>query len=243
MSDSADLHIIRKAAEKASYSIARDFGELERLQSSKKGVNSFVAATIKSARERITEMLTQFRPDFHFLENTPNPKIKNAFIVNPICGLHNFKRGIPYFSINIALSNAGEIVSGITLEPLKGDCFCAQAGGGTFLGNKTRLRVSSRDMLDGALISVNGFNDLAKFSNNNLEIRKTGSVALDLVYLAAGKYDAVIAKDIEFSEIASGILQTKESGGFVNFSVQTNGQYSIFAASSLRLLNTVSALF
>ncbi|MDR3031401.1 MAG: inositol monophosphatase [Holosporales bacterium] len=232
-----------KAAEEASMAIIRDFGELEKLQVSRKGIKSFVTSADKFAERKISELLSKARPDFSFMREesgTITNSLKETWIIDPIDGTNNFMRGIPYFAINIALSNNDEIVSCVTFDPLRCDCFCSDKGSGAFLGNRNRLRVSGRESLHESFIAINlPIEDIRNFSSEIAIFRKTGSVALDLAYLAAGKYDAVIAKNVGFWDVASGILLIKEAGGFLNCFKQPDDQYSIFAASSSKLLTQI----
>ena len=241
---SADLYIMIKAAEKAAVSVVRDFGELERLQVSKKGTKNFVTSSDKFAEQKIKRFLSEARPNFSFLceesGDTTNADIDDVFIIDPIDGTNNFMRGIPYFSISISLMKKNEITACVTLDPIRSDCFCSDKGQGAFVGARNRLRVSGKPALRDSVVALHmplhkvseKFESLAIF-------RRTGSTALDLAYLAAGKYDAVIARDVSLWDISSGILLIKEAGGFLEYSKQENGKYSILAASSSRLLSQI----
>ena len=246
MSRAADLHVMTKAAEKASYGIIRDFGELEKLQVSKKGFKNFVTSSDRRAEEQIMYVLSTGRPEFSFVceesgvITNKNPDV--SWVVDPIDGTTNFMRGIPYFAINIAIKDKEEIVAGITLDPMRGDCFKADIGCGTFLGRQ-RLRTSGKEELKESVVATHmSLIEDVKVAEKGAIIRRTGAVALDLAYLAAGKYDAVVAKNVGIWDIASGILLIKEAGGFVKYEDQGNGKYKIIAASSSKLFNQVSEI-
>jgi myo-inositol-1(or 4)-monophosphatase len=244
MSDSAYLYIMKKAAENAAISLVRDFGELEKLQTSRKGFGRFVDAACEKSRERIISELSKARPDFSFLDNSEMTVSSSpAWIVSPIDGTVNFSRGIPYFATNIAIMDNNNIIAGITFDPMRRDCFRAEVGSGAFLGNHNRLRVSGREIMEGSLVAVHGTTDIdATLNQHNVVVRRNGSIALDLVYLAAGKYDAVIAHDVDFVDIASGLIIIRESGGFMECSIKNNTKYDVVAAASIKLLNLIKDL-
>jgi myo-inositol-1(or 4)-monophosphatase len=247
MNTSAILHIMTKAAEKASLGLIRDFGELEKLQISKKGFKNFVTSADRNSERKIIEELSKARPDFSFLcEESGLIKGQNeslTWIVDPIDGTTNFMRGIPYFAINIALMNNEEIVAGITLDPIRGDCFRAETGLGAFVNNRNRLRVSMRESMEESMIATRIPLDLdVKISNSGAFVRKTGSLALDLAYLSAGKYDAVISSDACLWDIASGITLVRESGGFLEYVKKSCGKYNVIAASSMKIMKYLSGL-
>lgn len=245
MSISATLHIMTKAADKAAAIVVRDFGELERLQVSRKGIKNFVTSSDRNSESKIIYELSKARPGFSFICEesgfSKNENIDSVWIVDPIDGTNNFMRGIPYFAINIALMENKEFVAGVTLDPMRGDCFKAGLREGAFEGNRNRLRVSNREKLQEAVVALKvGFGIEQQIFNEGAIIRKTGSLALDLAYLAAGKYDVVIAKNVTLWDIASGIVLIRESGGFINYSKKDKGTYDVCAASSSKLLNIVS---
>lgn len=237
-----------KAAEKAAISVNRDFGELERLQVSRKGTKNFVTNTDRFAEQKIQRMLSQARPNFSFLceesGETKNSDTNDVFIIDPIDGTTNFMRGVPYFAINIALMKNGEITSCVTFDPLRSEYFCADKGQGAFVGVRKRLRVSGNgDLRDSVVAFRMPLNKISEKFERLAILRRTGSTALDLAYLAAGKYDAVIAQDVQLWDIASGILLIKEAGGFLEYSKNEDGRYTIFAAASSRLLSQIQSFF
>ncbi len=242
MSGSAILHIMQKAAEKAAFLLIRDFGELEKLQVSRKGFRNFVTSADRNAEARIIHELTKYHPEYSFVceeSGLTEKEDKNtAWIIDPIDGTSNFMRGIPYFAINIALRKGNDVVAGITLDPMRGECYKAEIGQGA-LGGRSRLRVSGREDIREALIATRGSVQFGEqLVGLGAIIRKTGSVAMDMAYLSAGKYDAVIARNVYLWDIASGIVLIKEAGGFIELSKIGSSQYNLVAASSKKLLTT-----
>ncbi|MDR2666954.1 MAG: inositol monophosphatase, partial [Holosporales bacterium] len=245
MNTSAILHIMTKAAEKAAFGLIRDFGELEKLQISRKGFKNFVTSADRNSECKIMKELSKARPDFSFLCEesgfTSGQNNSLTWVVDPIDGTTNFMRGIPYFAINIALMNREEVVAGVTFDPIRGDYFVAETGLGAFVSHRNRLRVSMRENLEEAVIATRVPLDLdIKISNLGAFVRKTGSLALDLAYLSAGKYDAVISSDAYLWDIASGIILVKESGGFLEYVKKSCGKYDIIAASSTKIMKCLN---
>ena len=162
----------------------------------------------------------------------------SVWIVDPIDGTSNFMRGIPYFAINIALRVNNEFTAGVTLDPVRGECYKAELGQGAFVGQRNRLRVSGRENLKEAVVATRVSLDLdEKLIKAGVILRKTGSIALDLAYLSAGKYDIVVAHGACLWDIAAGMVLVKESGGFIR--VNSSGEYyNMIAASSKKLLDS-----
>ena len=243
MSKSAIIHIMHKTAEQAAYLLVRDFGELEKLQVSHKGFRNFVTSADRNTEGRIFRELSKARPEFSFIceeSGLTENEDKNSFwIVDPIDGTSNFMRGIPYFAVNIALRIKNEITAGVTLDPMRGECYEAEQGQGAFVRGRTRLRVSGREEMREAVVAVRVDTNIeAELAKAGAILRKTGSVALDLAYLSAGKYDAVIARDVCIWDIASGTILTKEAGGFIEIN-RKNDKYDIVATSSKKMLDMV----
>ena len=215
ISISANLNIMIKAAEKASKSIIRDFGEIEKLQVSKKGPHDFVTKTDKHVEKILIEELSKTKKNYSFLtEETGiiiNKDKENTWIIDPIDGTTNFLHGIPHFAISIALKSKDELVSGLIFDPIKDEMFFAEKNKGAFLNNQ-RLRVSKKNSLEECLFSSN--NEGVKFSN--LNIRCSGSAALDLAYVASGRLDGYFQNKINLWDVAAGALMIKEAGGIVN---------------------------
>ena len=215
ISISAILNIMIKAAEKASKSIIRDFGEIEKLQVSKKGPNDFVTKTDKHVEKILIEELSKTKKNYSFLtEETgaiKNKDKENTWIIDPIDGTTNFLHGIPHFAISIALMSREELLSGLIFDPIKDEMFFAEKDKGAFLNNQ-RLRVSNKNSLDECLFSSN--NEGVKFSNLNM--RCSGSTSLDLAYVASGRLDGYFQNKINIWDVAAGTLMINEAGGIVN---------------------------
>ena len=215
ISISANLNIMIKAAEKASKSIIRDFGEIEKLQVSKKGPRDFVTKTDKHVEKILIEELSKTKKNYSFLtEETgaiKNKDKENTWIIDPIDGTTNFLHGIPHFAISIALKSKEELLSGLIFDPIKDEMFFAEKNKGAFLNNQ-RLRVSNKNSLEECLFSSN--NEGVKFSNLNM--RCSGSAALDLAYVASGRIDGYFQNKINLWDVAAGAIMIKEAGGIVN---------------------------
>ena len=215
ISISSNLNIMIKAAEKASKSAIRDFGEVEKLQVSKKGPRDFVTKTDKRVENIIIEELSKNKKNYSFLSEEigeiKNKDEENIWIIDPIDGTTNFLHGIPHFAICIALQSNKEIISGLIFDPIKDEMFFTEKNKGSYLNNQ-RLRVSKKNILDDCLFSSNYKG--VKFSNFNL--RYTGCAALDLAYVAAGRFDGFFQNDINLWDVAAGSLMVKEAGGVVN---------------------------
>ena len=218
-----------KACRKAAKPIIRDFGEIEKLQVSIKGPGDFVTASDKKAEKILIEELGKARPNYSILSEEVG-EIKNdeefKWIIDPIDGTSNFLHGIPHFAISIGLEQNNEIICGIVFDPIKDETFIAEKGNGSYLNNQ-RIRVSSRSKLKNCIIFTGGprseskNKDLAmeeykKFSSKVLiPIRKMGSASLDIAYVAAGRCDGFWQRNLNYWDIAAGIILVKEAGGFV----------------------------
>ena len=215
ISISANLNIMIKAAEKASKYIIKDFGEVEKLQVSKKGPHDFVTKTDKTVEKILIEELSKSKKNYSFItEETgsiKNTDINNVWIIDPIDGTNNFLHGIPHFAISIALKSKDEILSGLIFDPIKDEMFFAEKDKGAYLNNQ-RLRVSQKNHIDECLFSSNS--EGVKFSNLNM--RNSGSAALDLAYVASGRLDGYFQNKINLWDIAAGTIMVKEAGGVVN---------------------------
>ena len=215
ISISANLNIMIKAAEKASKSVIRDFGEVEKLQVSKKGPFDFVTKTDKHVEKILIEELSKIKKNYSFItEETgiiKNNDKENIWIIDPIDGTTNFLHGIPHFAICIALQSNDEIVSGLIFDPIKDEMFFAEKDKGAFLNNQ-RLRVSKKNTIDECLFSSN--HEGVKFSDLNM--RYSGCAALDLAYVASGRLDGFFHNKINLWDVAAGEILVKEAGGIVN---------------------------
>ena len=215
ISISANLNIMIKAVEKASKSIIRDFGEVEKLQVSKKGPRDFVTKTDRHVEKILIEELSNTKKNYSFITEEigtiKNKDKENIWIIDPIDGTTNFLHGIPHFAICIAHQSKNEILSGLIFDPIKDEMFFAEKDKGAFLNNQ-RLRVSKKNSLDECLFSSN--HEGLKFSDLNM--RCSGSAALDLAYVASGRLDGFFQNKINLWDVAAGALLIKEAGGIVN---------------------------
>ncbi len=204
-----------KAAEKASKSVIRDFGELEKLQVLKKGPRDFVTKTDKYVEKILIEELSKNKKNYSFLSEEigiiKNKDEENVWIIDPIDGTTNFLHGIPHFAICIALKSNKEIVSGLIFDPIKDEMFFAEKNKGAFLNNQ-RLRVSKKNSLDDCLFSSN--HEGVKYSDLNM--RYSGCASLDLAYVASGRLDGFFHNKINLWDVAAGSLLVEEAGGIVN---------------------------
>jgi len=227
--NSANINVMVKACRKASKVLIRDFGEVEKLQVSIKGPGDFVTASDKKVEKILIEELLKARPNYSILSEEIG-QIDNdesfRWIIDPIDGTANFLHGIPHFAISIGLEHDKEIICGIVYDPIKDEMFVAEKGNGAYLNNY-RMRVSSRSKLKDCIIFTGGPRREAKnrelalkeyynFSSKvMLPIRKLGSAALDMAYVAAGRCDGFWQRNLNYWDIAAGIILVKESGGFV----------------------------
>jgi len=212
---SANLNVMIKASEKASKAIIRDFGEIEKLQVSIKGPSDYVSNADKKAEKIIITELEKAKKNFSILSEENGSKINNdknnVWIVDPIDGTSNFLHGIPHFAISIALKSNNEIVSGVIYDPIKDEMFYAEKNNGSYLNNKS-IRVSKRKNLSESLFATGGNENL----NNSLTTRRSGSAALDMAYVAAGRFDGYFQKNLNLWDVAAGIIIAKEAGAYVN---------------------------
>ena len=204
-----------KASEKASKVLIRDFGEIEKLQVSKKGPSDFVTNSDLKVEKIIIDELKKARPNYSIISEEngieKNKDKDNTWIIDPIDGTINFLHGIPHFAISIALRSNNDIVSGLIFDPIKNEMFYAEKEGGAFFNNK-RMKVSKKDNLDNCLFVTGG-----KIKNEpDLPHRKSGCAALDMAYVAAGRYDGYFQNDLNLWDIAAGIVLVKEAGGILN---------------------------
>ena len=215
ISISSNLNIMIKAAEKASKSLIRDFGEVEKLQVSKKGPFDFVTRTDKNVEKIIVEELIKTKKNYSFITEESGKINKedkeNIWIIDPIDGTTNFLHGIPHFAICIALQSNNELISGLIFDPIKDEMFFAEKNKGSYLNNQ-RLRVSKKNSIDDCLFSSN--HEGVKFSNFNM--RYTGCAALDLAYVASGRLDGFFHNKINLWDVAAGKIIVEEAGGIVN---------------------------
>ena len=229
---SPNLNIMIKACEKASKNLIRDFGEIEKLQVSVKGPSDFVSNADIKAEKIIIEELNKSKKNFSILGEESGSQLNkdqdNVWIIDPIDGTTNFLHGIPHFAISIALKSNNEIVSGLIYDPIKDEIFYAEKNNGAYFNNQ-RIRVSKKKELSSCLFSTGGKDK----QNNDLNIRRSGSAALDMAYVAAGRYDGYFQNNLHLWDIAAGIILVKEAGGIVNdINLTQNDNIKIRASSS-----------
>jgi len=228
---SANLNVMIKASEKASKVLIRDFGEIEKLQVSKKGPSDFVTNSDIKAEKIIIEELKKARPNYSIIseENgTENNKDKNnTWIIDPIDGTINFLHGIPHFAISIALKSNDEIISGLIFDPIKNEIFFAEKENGAFFNNH-RIRVSKKNEINNCLFATGGETK----QELDLPYRKSGCAALDMAYVAAGRYDGYFQHNLNLWDIAAGIIIVNEAGGVLNkIDLNNNKNFKIIASS------------
>jgi len=229
---SANLNIMIKAAEKASKILIRDFGELEKLQVSSKGPTDFVTNSDKKVEKILIEELTKSKKKFSILSEEigeiKNSDKDNYWIIDPIDGTTNFLHGIPHFAISIALRKKEEIISGLIFDPIKDEMFYAEKNGGAYFNNQ-RIRVSKKKNLNECLFATGGKNEI----NSSLSVRKSGSAALDMAYVGAGRYDGFFQKNLNIWDIAAGIIIVEEAGGKINdINYFSNEVINVYAGSN-----------
>ena len=229
---SANLNIMIKASEKASKILIRDFGEIEKLQVSKKGPSDFVTNSDLKVEKIILDELIKARPNYSIISEENGIKINkdknNTWIIDPIDGTVNFLHGIPHFAISIALKSKNEIISGLIFDPIKNEMFFAEKSNGAYFNNH-RMRVSRKNQINDCLFVTGGKNNI----NSNLPLRKSGCAALDMAYVAAGRYDGYFQDDLNIWDIAAGIILINESGGILNkIDISVNKNIKVIASST-----------
>ena len=229
---SANLNVMIKACEKASKILIRDFGEIEKLQVSKKGPKDFVTNSDIKTEKIIIEELKKARPNYSIISeengSEKNKDYKNTWIIDPIDGTINFLHGIPHFAISIGLRSNDEIISGLIYDPIKNEMFYAEKDKGAFLNNQ-RIRVSKKNNLEDCLFATSG-----KVNENyDFNFRKSGCAALDMAYVACGRLDGYFQGNLNIWDIAAGIVIVKEAGGLINnFDIFNNKVDKIIASST-----------
>jgi myo-inositol-1(or 4)-monophosphatase len=229
---SANLNLMIKASEKASKALIRDFGEVEKLQVSVKGPSDFVTNADTFAEKIIIDELSKSKKNYSILSeecgSITNKDTDNIWIIDPIDGTTNFLHGIPHFAISIALKSNNEIISGLIYDPIKDEMFYAEKNNGSYFNNQ-RIRVSKRKNLDDCLFASDDKNHTKK----EIKTRNTGSAALDMAYVAAGRLDGYFQKNLSLWDIAAGIIIVKEAGGEVNeINLEKKNNIDVIASSS-----------
>ena len=229
--DSPQINLITKACMKASKALIRDFGEIENLQVSTKGPGDFVTSADKRTEKILIEELLKAKPEYGIISEEAGIINKsntiNRWIIDPIDGTMNFMNGIPQFAISVAYEEENEIKCGVIFNPIMNEMFCAEKGNGAYLNNQ-RIRVSKKKEIKNALIVTGGpksvskikekiFKEYINVSNNVANLRKFGSAALDMAYVACGRFDGYWQRELNYWDIAAGIVILKEAGGFLDF--------------------------
>lgn len=229
MARSALMNVMVGAALKAGKSLSRDFGEVQNLQVSVKGPGDYVSQADKRAEEIIFNELKRARPDYSFLMEeggqVDGTDTQHRWVIDPLDGTTNFLHGLPMFSVSIALERQGQYVAGVVYNPAMDELYTAERGGGAFL-NDRRLRVANRTRLTDCVIGTgvphlgrghhgNYLVELRNIMGEVSGIRRLGSAALDLAYVAAGRFDGFWEDALKPWDIGAGIVLIREAGGFV----------------------------
>ena len=242
------INVMEAAARKASRRLVRDFGEVEQLQVSRKGPGDFVTEADRRTEQILYEELSKARPSFGFLmEEGGEVKAEEGderWIVDPIDGTTNFLHGIPHFAITIGVERDGKLFAGIVYDPIRDELYSAENGEGAFL-NRRRLRVSERGNLADSLLATGiPFGDrigkksflvmLNAVMKRTSGVRRLGSAALDLAYVAAGRYEGFWETGLSPWDIAGGIVIVREAGGMVG---EIDGRNSVLYGNSIIATN------
>ena len=244
MPRSAIINVMVQAAMKAGRSLARDFGEVQNLQVSLKGPGDYVSQADRRAEEIIHTELSRARPGYSFLIEergaVEGDDPQHRWLVDPLDGTTNFLHGIPIFSVSIALERQGTLVAGVIYNPAMDELYTAERGGGAFL-NDRRMRVAARRDLSDCVIGTGiphlgrghhgrALLDLRNVMGESAGIRRLGSAALDLAYVAAGHMDGFWEEALSSWDMAAGILMVREAGGFAT---DRNGGQDMFGTGSV----------
>ena len=229
--NSPQINLITRACMKASRSLIRDFGEIENLQVSEKGPGDFVTSADKRTEKILIEELQKAHPEYGIITEEAGvinkSNTKNRWIIDPIDGTMNFLNGVPQFAISIGYEEDKEIRCGVIFNPITNEMFCAEKGNGAYLNN-ARIRVSNKKKIKDALLVTGGpkgaskikdkiFSEYINISKNVSNVRKFGSAALDMAYVACGRFDGYWQRELNYWDVAAGIIILKEAGGFVDF--------------------------
>jgi myo-inositol-1(or 4)-monophosphatase len=227
MQGTANLIVMIKAARSAGRSLVKDFQEVENLQVSSKSAGDFVSRADIAAEQIVRDILVEARPNYGWVGEESDPvegkDPTRRWIVDPLDGTTNFLHGLPHWAVSIALEHKGEIVSAVVFDPAKDEMFVAEKGKGARL-NETRLRVSDRTRMIEAVFATGlpfggrsdlpeAIQDLARLLPMTAGVRRWGAAALDLAYVAAGRYDGFWERNLNVWDIAAGLLIVREAGG------------------------------
>jgi myo-inositol-1(or 4)-monophosphatase len=244
MARSAIINVMVQAATKAGRSLIRDFGEVQNLQVSLKGPGDYVSQADRRAEEIVYNELSRARPGYAFLmeergevEGTDG---QHRWLVDPLDGTTNFLHGIPLFAVSIGLERQGQLVAGVIYNPVMDELYTAERGGGAFL-NDRRLRVAARKRLVDSVIGTGiphlgrgdhgrSLVDLRNAMAETSGIRRLGSAALDMAYVAAGRFDGFWEDALAPWDLAAGIVLVREAGGFAT---DRQGRQAIFDTGTI----------
>ncbi|MEA5161391.1 inositol monophosphatase family protein [Cereibacter johrii] len=230
MQGSANLNLMIKAARKAGRSLVKDFREVENLQVSSKGPGDFVSKADREAERIIREELMGARPTYGWLGEetgeTAGQDPTRRWIVDPLDGTTNYLHGLPHWAVSIALEHKGEIVAGVIFDAAKDELYWAEKGAGAWM-NESRLRVSGRRHMIEAIFATGvpfggrstlpaTLQDLARLMPTCAGVRRWGSAALDLAYVAAGRYDGYWERGVSAWDVAAGVVLVREAGGLIS---------------------------
>ena len=240
MLHSAILNVMMKAARKAARQLIRDFGEVEKLQVSVKGPANFVTAADRKAEQTLRDELMTARPGYSFIGEEggqiDGPDKTHTWYVDPLDGTTNFLHGIPHFAISIGLEREGTMIAALVYNPVSDEMFIAEKGKGAFL-NDQRIRVAGRRSMQDAVVACGlphrGRGGLAEFRTEFAAVqeqvaglRRFGSAALDLAYVAAGRLDIYWERNLSSWDMAAGILLVREAGGYINDCEGTDAMFA-----------------
>lgn len=227
---SPTLRVMLDTSDKAARDLRRDFGEIENLQASRKGIDDFVSRALSRSASVLCDSLLHARPGYGLACRSRDVIVgsdkTHRWVIDPLVGSVNFLHGIPYFGISIALERDGVLVAGLIYSPVTDESYHAERGNGAWFNQRYRLRVSSRTHLDSAVIGYGSaidddvgcerlLSELRAVELRAHEIRRHGAAALDLAYIAAGRLDGFWARGLGTDELAAGIVLVREAGGFV----------------------------
>ena len=229
--NSPKINIISRACIKASKSLIRDFGELENLQVSNKAPGDFVSSADKRTEKILIEELQKAHSEYGIITEESGiinkSNSQNRWIIDPIDGTLNFLNGIPYFAISVGYEENGEIKCGVIFNPATNEMYYAEKGSGSYLNN-SRIRVSNKKKIQDSLLVTGGpkqssknkdkiFSEYINVSKKATHVRKFGSAALDMACVASGRFDGFWQRELNYWDVAAGMIIIKEAGGFVNF--------------------------
>jgi myo-inositol-1(or 4)-monophosphatase len=246
---SPTVSVMIDAARSAGRRLVRDFGEVENLQVSRKGPADFVSAADKKAEEIIVKSLQKTRPGYGYLLEEggaiEGSDKTHRFIIDPLDGTLNFLHGIPHFAVSIGLERDGKLRAGVIFDPMRNELFWAEEGEGAWIDNK-RLRVSARRKLNEAVVTtgipqlgVNGaekfLEELTRVRMEVAAVRRFGSAALDLAWVAAGRFDGFWERGLSPWDIAAGFVLLQEAGGVIIGLDKQDARKGAFACANTSL--------